>query len=276
PPPLNYSICHVPGRTRKVAIWAVLFFIEAGVLPLVLFYGIRWGTHLSMAINLAIITSLIGTVSGFKMAQRTWYLWIGRGHEHRRPIGAGRWGVDCIHVLLGIAMVAFFTPLIVGSSMSPAQPQVVAMALPCVMITFGLPLLITGLFPNKIRLPVRVSSLPSGRPLPPLVYMYVEDIVAVDGGGGQAFRQAWRTRYEESRVMRKIVRDCSVAWGLSGVLLGGAFIAIDWSIDVDPAYGISYGLPWLWAFTAAGATAVFVSRGLERERREWVAPKVHK
>jgi hypothetical protein len=95
PPPLNYSITGVHGRRRIIFIWAVLFFIEAGVLPLVLFYGIRWGTHLSITINLAIITSLIGTVSGLKMTQRTYYLWIGEGHEHRRPIGAGRWGVDC-------------------------------------------------------------------------------------------------------------------------------------------------------------------------------------
>ena len=95
PPPLNFSVHAVPGRRRAIIVWAVLFFVEAGVLPLVLFYGIRWGTHLSITTNLAIITSLIGTISSFKLTQRTWYLWYREGHEHRRPIGAGRWGVDC-------------------------------------------------------------------------------------------------------------------------------------------------------------------------------------
>jgi hypothetical protein len=150
------------------------------------------------------------------------------------------------------------------------------MALPCVMITLGLPLLITGLFPHAMRLPVRVSSLPPGRPLPPLAYMYVEDVIAVDGGGGNEFRQAWRTRYEESRVMRRIIRDASVGWGLTGVLFGTALIVIDWTVAVDPAYGVSYGLPWLWAILGTLLTWYFVSRSLAHEHREWIAANVHK
>ncbi|KZV65720.1 hypothetical protein PENSPDRAFT_655511 [Peniophora sp. CONT] len=276
PPPLNYSIRGNHSRERGIAIWFGLWFTEAGILPLVLFYAIRWGTHLSITINLAIITSLIGAVSGYKMSQRTYYLWIKKGHEHRRPIGAGRWGVDCCSVLFGIAATAFFVPLIIGSSLSPAEPRVVAMSLPCIMIAMGLPLLVTGLLPHKISIPFRCSSLPAGRPLPPIAYMFVEDIVAVDGGGGQEFRQAWRTRYEESRIMRKIIRDASIGWGLSGVLLGGALIAIDWTVDQDTGYGLGYGIPWLWGICGTIGTSIVVHYALKKEAEEWVAPKVHK
>ncbi|KAI0760848.1 hypothetical protein BC629DRAFT_1547309, partial [Irpex lacteus] len=79
---------------RYIIIFFTLIFVETGVLPLILFYSLRWGAHLSITKNLAIITSLIGTVSGFKLAQRSYDLWFRNGHESRRPIGAGRWGVD--------------------------------------------------------------------------------------------------------------------------------------------------------------------------------------
>jgi hypothetical protein len=150
------------------------------------------------------------------------------------------------------------------------------MSLPIVLITLGLPLLVTGLFPNKLRLPVRVSSLPPGAPLPPIAYMYVEDVVAVDGGGMQSFRQAWRTRYEESRIIRRVIRDVSIGWGASGIICGSALLAIIWTVAVDPGYGVAYGIPWIWALTCSICTIVFVRRELKREHAEWVAPKVHK
>lgn len=93
PPPLNYTI-KTGRRERAIVIWFTLLFVEAGILPLILFYSLYWGAHLSTTKNLAIITSLIGTVSGFKFAQRMWFLWFARDHVSRRPIGAGRWGVD--------------------------------------------------------------------------------------------------------------------------------------------------------------------------------------
>lgn len=93
PPPLNYTL-HTKARERYIAVFFGLLFLEAGILPLILFYSLMWGAHLSITKNLAIITSLIGTVSGFKVAQRTYFLWFKNDCETRRPIGAGRWGLD--------------------------------------------------------------------------------------------------------------------------------------------------------------------------------------
>lgn len=93
PPPLNYTV-RIPRRERYIAVFFTLLFVETGILPLILFYSLAWGAHLSNTKNLAIITSLVGTVSGLKVTQRTWQLWFKTGHESRRPIGAGRWGVD--------------------------------------------------------------------------------------------------------------------------------------------------------------------------------------
>ena len=135
PPPLNYTL-HTRARHRWIAIFFILLFIEAGVLPLILFYSLQWGAHLSITKNLAIITSLVGTVSGIKVGQRTWLLLLKDGHESRRPIGAGRWGFDFFQyvyrilllsggevanptfsILINIGLAGFFVPLIIGSSL---------------------------------------------------------------------------------------------------------------------------------------------------------------
>jgi len=274
PPPLNFRINGT--RERYAIIFFALIFVETCILPLILFYSLRWGAHLSATKNLAIITSLVGTVSGIKLAQRTYFLWVKTGHESRRPIGAGRWGVDFFHIVINVALFGFFTPLIIGSSLTPASVPVVAMALPCFMLVMCIPMLISGLFPNHFRMPFRVSSFQPGHVLPPLTYTIVEDVVAVDGGGLLEFRQAWRSRYEASRVMRKLMRDISLLWGISGCVLAAGLIAIAWTTAEDVGYGLGYSMPWLWAMVLTVATIVRVKLELEREAREWDDTAVHK
>ena len=93
------------------------------------------------------------------------------------------------------------------------------------MLAFCIPLAITGLFPGRIRVPFRVSSMPAGEPLPPLTYTITEDVVGVDGGGMLAFRYALCRRYKVSRIMRRIMRMTALAWGVSGCAIGGGVIA---------------------------------------------------
>lgn len=133
PPPLGYTF-RTQAKERYIAIFFTLLFVETCILPLILFYSLQWGAHLSTTKNLAIITSLVGTVSGLKVTQRTWQLWFKSGHKSRRPIGAGRWGLDTTQyvarylcdasvltslnsILVSVALAAFFIPLIIGSSL---------------------------------------------------------------------------------------------------------------------------------------------------------------
>ncbi|KAL7280244.1 hypothetical protein ACG7TL_006664 [Trametes sanguinea] len=275
PPPLNYTLkCR--GREVAIVVFFTLIFIEAGILPLVLFYSIRWGAHLDNTKNLAIITSTVGTYSGYKMARRSWYLFISDSSHQRRPIGASRFGPDAFTIQISLAMTGFFTPLIVGSSLNPGSVHTVAMSLSCFMITFCFPLLITAIWPHKLKMPFRVSSMPPYTGLPPAVYTLVEDIIAVDGGGCVEFRQAWRIRYEHSAIMRRIVRVTSLWWGASGMIFAGAFIAVAWTTPDDIGYGIGWGLPWLWAMVSATITVWWVSKELKRETEQWAHPGVHK
>lgn len=159
---------------------------------------------------------------------------------------------------------------------NPGSVHTVAMSLSCFMITFCFPLLITAIWPHKLKMPFRVSSMPPYTGLPPAVYTLVEDIIAVDGGGCVEFRQAWRIRYEHSAIMRRIVRVTSLWWGASGMIFAGAFIAVAWTTPDDIGYGIGWGLPWLWAMVSATITVWWVSKELKRETEQWAHPGVHK
>jgi len=269
-PSLNYSIRGHKRRMTSIFVFFALFLAEAGFLPLILFYALKWSAHLSLRINLAIITSFVGTYSGFKFARRQWWLWFSKGSAENRPLGAGRWGIDCCQIWMSIGMTFFFIPLIIGSSLTPASAPTVAMALPLLMLSFCVPLLVTGLFPHKIRLPLRISSFPPYVPLPPLTYTLLEDVVAVDGGGHLAFRTALAKRYEHSIRFRKLMRDTAIFWGLTGCVCAAAFIAVAWTTTDDIGYGISYGLPWLWAMIASAITVWWVDKELIKEREEWI------
>ncbi|KAI0647655.1 hypothetical protein C8Q79DRAFT_999291 [Trametes meyenii] len=275
PPPLNYTL-KCKGREVAIIVFFTILFFEAGILPLILFYSIRWGAHLDNTKNLAIITSLVGTYSGYKIARRSWYLFVCDSSHQRRPLGASRFGPDAFTIQITLGMFGFFTPLVIGSSLNPGSVHTVAMSLSCLMICFCVPLLITALWPHKLKVPFRVSSMPPYTGLPPAVYTMVEDIIAVDGGGCVEFRQAWRIRYEHSAIMRRIVRATSLWWGASGTVLAGGFIAVAWTTPDDIGYGIGWGLPWLWAMVSASVTVWWVSRELRRERETWADPDVHK
>lgn len=311
PPALNYTI-KTGKREFAIIVFFILIFSEAGILPLVLFYSIRWGAHLDNTKNLAIITSLVGTYSGYKMARRSWYLFITDSSHQRRPLGASRFGPDaltCIHLarvpsheyslraqtanrprhdfllrpthhrVFPVSprlnqISRYIRPLVLHSE--PGSVHTVAMSLPCFMIAFCFPLLITGLFPHRLKMPFRVSSMPAYTALPPAVYTLVEDVVAVDGGGCVEFRQAWRIRYEHSAIIRRIVRLASLWWGASGMILAAVFIVIAWTTPDDIGYGICWGVPWLWAMVAGSMTVWWVHRELARETRDWSSPEVHK
>ena len=137
-------------------------------------------------------------------------------------------------------------------------------------------MLLTGLWDRRIRVPLRVSSLPPHSPLPPLTYTIVEDVIAVDGGGGLAFRHAWAHRYQSSLAIRRLLRVAAVWWGATGLLVAAALLAAAWTAPENTAYGLGYGIPWLWALLGAAGTVAHARAQLAREKREWAGGAVHR
>jgi len=111
--------------------------------------------------------------------------------------------------------------------------------------------------------------VPKGARVPPLVYTLMEDIVAVDGNGGKAYRAALQARYDASARFRTLVAQLNWFWGVSGFTLGVALIAIIWSIPQEVAYGVGWGSPLVFAALWAAATVFWAKRSLRLERELW-------
>lgn len=53
----------------------------------------------------------------------------------------------------------------------------------------------------------------------PGVFTLMEDVVAVDGSGGQNFREALCARYEASKEFRSMLEQLNWVWGLASLLV---------------------------------------------------------
>ena len=89
-----------------------------------------------------------------------------------------------------------------------------------------------------LRTPVRLSSLASGEQARPGLFTIVEDVVAVDGGQGDTFRELWDARYKKSEEMRSLLANLSWIWGLSGLVMAIVVTVLVFTINVDAAWAI--------------------------------------
>lgn len=121
----------------------------------------------------------------------------------------------------------------------------------------------------NISAPFRFSSVPKGARLRPGVFIVTEDVVAVDGKQGEAWRQAWNDRYEADVELRWLCRTLDWAWGVSGLcivaVIWGLAFATD-SVDEEVAYAIGWGMPWIWGGIMAVLTIWTAKRMLRRQR----------
>lgn len=56
--------------------------------------------------------------------------------------------------------------------------------------------------------------------------MLVEDVVAVDGGGGEVFRKQLTERYEASPILRRAMVRLNWFWGVGSCVVAGGTIGI--------------------------------------------------
>lgn len=89
------------------------------------------------------------------------------------------------------------------------------------------------------RAPFRISSTPKGSVMPTALYVLIEDVVAVDGGGGQIYRYALRTRYLSSPYFRRMLFEMNCFWGGGSVVCAAAITAIIFTVSEPVAYTVS-------------------------------------
>lgn len=114
------------------------------------------------------------------------------------------------------------------------------MVLPSVMFYFGaVHLSLDILRMCGYRAPFRISSTPKGSAMPTALYVLIEDVVAVDGGGGQIYRYALRTRYLSSPYFRRMLFEMNCFWGGGSVICAAAITAIIFTVSEPVAYTVS-------------------------------------
>ena len=89
------------------------------------------------------------------------------------------------------------------------------------------------------KAPFRISSTPKGSVMPTALYVLVEDVVAVDGGGGQIYRYALRTRYLSSPYFRRMLFEMNCFWGGGSIVCAAAITAIIFTVSEPVAYTVS-------------------------------------
>lgn len=134
------------------------------------------------------------------------------------------------------------TALLIGASI-PHEPLVRPLAMPAAifLLQLGLQLAATGAASalGRPRAPFAISSVAKGAAVPPLALTLAEDVVAVDGGGGKAWRRELMARYDASPRFRQMVSQVNWLWAAGTIAAAAATLTAVWAVDDQTiAYGV--------------------------------------
>ncbi|KAJ9200862.1 hypothetical protein DTO166G4_5795 [Paecilomyces variotii] len=265
PPPLPYSL---RDRKKSIAFFWTIFVIDTLAQPLILYYTLWYLTPLSHNLVFSISTACLGGVSVFEYFYRFYNLF--RKGSKARPLNARRSWLDFFHINFTIVWLILAVELIVGTSATEPYIRLLAMPLPTVMYYFGaVHLSLDILRMRGYKAPFRISSTPRGSPMPTALYVLIEDIVAVDGGGGQKYRYALRTRYLSSPYFRHMLFEMNCFWAGGSLIFAGAITAIVFTTPRNVAYTLGWALPFAWAGVWTAITIPWVQSDLRREKAAW-------
>jgi hypothetical protein len=259
---------------RSIVLYWFAIFAESFLLPISLYYGLSKGTDMRPGAYFAIITAMFGFVTGLEYALRGWRLII-KDDKYRPLNGSKRfWQFDSVMwILQGPYFV--MTAVMIGVSIpDPPKTRGLAVILPIGMVMVATEMVASGIANWRgWKIPYRLSSHVAGSVCPPLTFSILEDIVACDGRGGKAFREAAMARYHASPRYRKMLVQLNWAWALSAYAIAGATFAIVMTIEPEVGYGLGWGIPTLWAFIGAGLTTLWVKRSVRIEHELWNGEK---
>ncbi|KAE8353126.1 hypothetical protein BDV28DRAFT_113733 [Aspergillus coremiiformis] len=265
PPPLPYSL-----RTRKksIAFFWVLFVVDTLAQPVALYFGLWYGTNLSHNLVFTIVTAALGGISVFEYFYRLYNLF--RKDSRARPLNARKSWLDFFHINFTIVWLVLAVELIVGTVQEEPYVRLVAMVLPSVMFYFGgVYLALDILRVLGFKAPFRISSTPKGSTMPTALYVMIEDVVAVDGGGGQKYRYALRVRYLSSPYFRRMLFQMNCFWAGGSIIFAAVITALVFTTPKPVAYTLGWSLPFAWAGVWTLITIPWVQSDLRREKKAW-------
>ncbi|OAP62320.1 hypothetical protein AYL99_04523 [Fonsecaea erecta] len=269
PPPLPFDL---RDHVFSISIFTLLALAECCFVPIGLYYGLTYGTTLRPGLVFAVITSLFGFVSGYEFGMRSWR--IMRYGDGYRPLYGSQFfrGFDATQYVLLTPFTVMTIILIIFSI--PHNPSVKALALPMPvgMINLGLIFILNGIAAERRwrLMHFRLSSHVRNTVCPPLTFVFMEDVCAVDGKGGKKYRKAAMARYNASPQFRALLLHMLWFWSISATVVGAGLIAVIWLVSNDVAYGVGWGVPSVWALLWTWLTIIWVQRALRIEKATWV------
>jgi hypothetical protein len=264
-PAIPYSL-----RSRKISIaivWTIIL-LDSVVLPLGLFFILKYGVGWDDIKNLAISNGVFGFFAFIQYAFRLYRLL--RTSPEYRPLGSGRWALDFYQYQFTIGFVG--VTLLLSFTTGPENLRLISLAPSILPAQCGPQFLFSCLcYHQRWRIPVNFSSTQKGSIAPPAVFTVVEDVLAVDGGGGRTFRTAWIQRYQVSEMYREMMYKLTMFWGWGCMLCVGVNAAVVFTVKSKyVAFGFGWTAPFVWAGIWAAITTVWVQRMLSKEKKEWV------
>lgn len=267
PPPLTFSIRDkIPSIV--VCTLAILFFDL--VMPCILYYTLNTLTDINIESVLGISCACLGLGELLELPLRGYRLY--RYPEQYAPLGQkGKWGLDFLFWWYLIATVIGFVPYVVSTCFDTPILWLFLMT-PGLLVGFAI--MTTAVSAVPFKLPFRVSSDEKGERCKPFVYYVIEDFIAVDAGQMRGYREELKARWNASPVFKRLIWDINMWWTVGGVVFIGALAAMTWGLDFSVAYGLSFGMLFVWIGLWAIGSWLWVKRGLRREQQWFIKADV--
>jgi len=269
-PQLPFTFRH--GFKRwKLAGYVALMVFDACVLPILLYYSMTFGGNVQGYISFAVVTAIWGGPTYVEFALRSFRL-IKKEHFFK-PLGANqRWAFDITNWILVLTIATVTSLLIVGAAPHIVFLRVLSMPGPAILYCLAGPIFLMSVYSTfGWKAPFRISSTAKGEKVLPGIYYIAEDIVAVNAGGGRPFREGWAARYNASPIFQKMIRDQSWFWSIPALVIAIACTVV---VCIHPvpkavAYGIGWGVPFVWAGIWAAITVPWVRSVMAKEKKDW-------
>jgi hypothetical protein len=286
-PQLPFTFRH--GFKRwKLGGYIILMVIDACVIPIVLYYALTFGGNVEGFITFAVVTAIWGGPTYVEFAVRS--IRLIKEEKFYKPLGVDkRWAFDITNWILILTIASITALLIVGAAPHIVFLRVLSMPGPAILYCLAGPILLMSLYSAfGWKAPFQISSTAKGERVLPGIYYIVEDIVAVNAGGGRPFREGWAARYNASPIFRKMLSDLSWFWSIPALFIAVACTVV---ICIHPVkasigYGIGssfcmrlmnilsnlsvgWAVPFIWAAVWAAITVPWVQSVLHREKTSW-------
>lgn len=175
---------------------------------------------------------------------------------------------------MNLAIIITIVEIELVAGTAPSDPILRLCAMPSASICYWLGILfLTTAFLTqyKYRLPFNLSSTPKGEIWRPALFPIIEDSGCIEARGEQRFRRQCMRRYEASPLFRRMLLRLTWAHGAGFMIIAIVSTVLIMVLPVNIAFGVGWGLPFVWSGVNILMTMAYVRRSLQEERRQWRA-----